>query len=87
MDKGTSSSSMSDRMSSEGERSMRTGSFSDAAVEGFMSCSMLGEWMMCAVWRVSAIWMPASWRLAIVGERCVFARKRSRLFVVKVKMR
>ncbi len=33
-----------------------TGIFSDAAVDGFMSCSGEGLGLMCAVWSVSAIW-------------------------------
>jgi hypothetical protein len=29
---------------------------------------MLGEGLMCAVWNVSAAWMPASWMEAMMGE-------------------
>ena len=82
---------MSDNASSEGDCSMRTGSFSDAAVEGLMSCSTLGEWLMCAVWSVSAIWMPASWMLDMMGEECVLVRSGLRyslcLCVVDVRTR
>lgn len=51
----------------------KTGSFSEAAVEGLMSCAGEGAGFIDAVWRVSPIWRARESDIVAVAGGCCIA--------------